>query len=430
MILFDGKMMPDEALDEVLDGLQEHCIRTIEGHRITAAEVIEACGILAERIENGFYDHVLEPLLRKGVFTEAQLQEAILFFDRENLQYRYETELGVRMEKMEDLIPPHLEKKTEGRHRICVPLGILFHMAAGNAEGLPFYSVIEGLLTGNVNILKLPSADDGLSVLLLRELITVCPKLAAYITVFDLSSARIEILQKLGKLADAIVVWGGDDAIRAARAMADPETQIISWGHKLSFAYVTPEVSDGELCRLAAHICATNQTLCSSCQGLFVDTEDRMVQEQMGMRFLALLEEENARSSSLHMGIRGKISISLYNEELESIHSHRKILRGRGVSVILSEDHELELSHMFRNCWVKRLPRQKIISALKPYRGHLQTAGLLCPESDRAHLEEQLCKAGVVRITRAAHMSRMLPAEAHDGESVLRRYSRIVEMDM
>ena len=42
------------------------------------------------------------------------------------------------------------------------PLGVLLHIAAGNADGLPAFSVAEGLATGNINILKLPQADNGL----------------------------------------------------------------------------------------------------------------------------------------------------------------------------------------------------------------------------------------------------------------------------
>ena len=42
------------------------------------------------------------------------------------------------------------------------------------------------------------------------------------------------------------------------------------------------------------------------------------------------------------IGIRGKVSISLYNEELESIHTGHRVLRGKGVSVIIGSDSELE----------------------------------------------------------------------------------------
>lgn len=101
-------------------------------------------------------------------------------------------------------------------------------------------------------------------------------------------------------------MWGGDEAVRAARNLADPATQIISWGHKLSFAYLTPDAGEEKLRALAAHICATNQLLCSSCQGLFVDTEDMTVVEGIGRRFLALLEEESRHVPGLPLGNPGE----------------------------------------------------------------------------------------------------------------------------
>lgn len=445
MILFNGRILPDKKLDGVVEELQDFCIRTVEEQKISAPKVMEACAVLSKRIQNGAYDEILQPLLAKGVFAEHQLEEAAAFFSRENLEYKYRTELGglygepdeqdscgrtlVKVEYLAgnpgDLQPPGYGGTIRRR---LMPLGVLFHIAAGNAEGLPFYSVIEGLLVGNVNILKLPSADDGLSVLLLQELMKITPDLAPYVTVFDIPSTNLEMLQRVGKMADAIVVWGGDEAIRAARNLADPGTQVISWGHKLSFAYAVPDAPEEELHGLAAHICATNQLLCSSCQGIFADTEDMEEVERLGRRFLAILEEESGRYPQLHLGIRGKVGISLYNEELEALVSRRKILRGKGVSVILAQDHTLELSYMFRNCWVKPLTGKEIVKALKPYRGYLQTAGLICPEADRAYLEEQLLKAGVVRITDAGGMSELVTGGAHDGEYPLRRYSRIVEV--
>lgn len=423
MILFNGKLLSEEKLNTVLEGMPDFCIQTIEKGKIRASEVLDACAALAEKIQEGVYDAVLKPLLAQGVFTERQLAEAVVFFQRENLEYKYQTELGCLIENGE-----YLDTARGSRiRRRYMPLGILLHIAAGNAEGLPFYSVIEGLLAGNINLLKLPSTDDGVSVFLLQELVKTEPKLAPYISVFDIPSTNLAFLKKLGSLADAIVVWGGDEAVRAARNLADPATQIISWGHKLSFAYLTPDAGEEELRALAAHICATNQLLCSSCQGLFVDTEDMAVVEEIGRRFLALLEEESRHVPGLPLGIRGKVSISLYNEELEASATARKVLRGKGVSVILAEDSTLELSYLFRNCWVKPLPRTQIVKALKHNRGYLQTAGLVCPQEDRAYLEEQLFKAGVVRVTGAAHMSEMRVGEAHDGMYPIRRYSRVVE---
>lgn len=425
MILFNGQLLPDEQTEPVLKKLPALCIQTIAEREIKASRIIRACGVLSERIQNGGYDGFLRPLIEQGVFTRQQLEEAVQFFHRDHLEYKYRTELGDLIQNMETLTPPG-QKYTIRRQ--YMPLGILFHIAAGNAEGLPFYSVIEGLLAGNINLLKLPSKDDGLSVFLLQELIKLYPDIAPYISVFDIPSANPRLLKKLGHMADAVVVWGGDDAVRAVRNMADPQTQIISWGHKLSFAYAVPDAPEPEFRMLARHICETSQLLCSSCQGIFLDTEDLSAVKAAGTRFLTYLEEESARYPKPHLGIRGKISISLYNEELEAPASHRKVLRGNGVSVILSDDHKLERSYMYRNCWIKPLPRRDIVSALKPYRNHLQTAGLLCRSQDRPDLTRRLLKSGIVRITDAGGMSAMVTGGTHDGEYPLRRYGRIAEI--
>ncbi len=417
MILFDGELLPDVTLEAVARDLSDYCIKTIDSREITAQEVIEACASLSDRIRKGAYDELLYTLKKQGRVTEQQLQEAAALFDRKNLEYKYQTELG------------GLTGGAGGGKRYYMPLGILFHIAAGNAQGLPFYSVVEGLLTGNINILKLPSGDDGLSVFLLKELVRLKPGLSRHIIVLDVPSTNKKLMQSLGQIADAIVVWGGDEAVRAVREMADLGTRIISWGHKLSFAYAVQNVKEEELRKLAGHICATNQLLCSSCQGIFVDTEDMAVVRALGKRFLTLLEEESLKYPELSLEIRGKVGIALYNDELENLTSKRELLRGKGASVTLADDHVLEASHMFRNCWVKPLPRTKILKALKPYRGYLQTAGLLCHEKDRIYLGKQLLKAGVVRITGAGGMSAMAAGGAHDGEYPLRRYCRIVEVE-
>ena len=426
MILFNGKIFSDDRLDSILARLPEHCTCTLENRIPLYQAVIHACSTLSEQIQRGTYHSIIQPLLDRGVFTKHQLYQAVSFFQKEHIETKYQTELGCLTGQLTSIMLP----SGITIQRSYVPLGILLHIAAGNAEGLPFYSVIEGLLAGNINILKLPSMDDGLSLLLLQQIIQIEPCLAPYITVFDISSTHTAILKKLEQLSDAIVVWGGDEAVRAARTLASPSTHIISWGHKLSFAYLTLDAKEEELRGLAAHICETNQLLCSSCQGIFVDTENRSIIQSIGHSFLKLLEEESTSYPPLSIGIRGKTSISLYNEELESETSHREILKGKGASIILSYHAVPELSYMFRNCWIKPLPRTNIVSALKPSKGYLQTVGLLCSESDRLSLSDKLIKAGVVRITYGSDMSRTIPGEAHDGKYALRRYCKVAEIEI
>lgn len=418
MLLIHGEMIETNIEDKYLNSLYEDCIKTLnQANPITAEKVISACDALYKRVMQGEFDDLVLPLLQMSDISKERFESMAKLFSKEELEYKCKIELGEEYGNLKQL--------KDGTGRRIYPLGILFHIAAGNVDGLPAYSVIEGLLTGNINILKLPAGDNGLSARLLWELIRIEPDLKDYIYVFDVPSTDIETLKVFAGIADGIVVWGGDEAVKAARNMADITTKIIAWGHKLSFAYVTQAVTDEELYELALHVCETNQVFCSSCQGIFVDTEDKAVLESIGERFFAQLKSANAKRGKADMGMRGRNTIRLYNDLLEKA-SEQKILNDEGVSVIIKQDNELELSYLFRNVWVKALPHEKLIGKLKGHKNHLQTCGLFCAEREREMLVNLLAKAGVVRIT-GGNMSRTIAGEAHDGTYPLREYSKVVE---
>ena len=422
MILYRGELCEDRELPRLLERLEADCLETIAGQSIDRETVVAACDALARRAEAGDYDSVLQPFLAAFSIDPARFREALFLFKREALSYKLAVELG--SEDLPDLTPP-------GRapiRRRRMPLGVLFHMAAGNVDGLPAYSVVEGLLAGNVNILKLPAQDRGASLLLLRELVRLEPRLRDFVYVFDVPSTDLQSLERFAKIADAVVVWGGDEAVRAARTLAGPDTALICWGHKLSFAYAVPPVSDGDLEALADHICATGQLLCSSCQGIFLDTGDMGEVHALAERLFPILQAAARRHPPTDPALRARATLELYARELEADSGGRRICRGGGVSVTAAPDSQLELGLLAGNCWVKPLPRDQIVPRLKPRKGYLQTAGLLCPEGERAALSALLARAGVVRVTGPGDMSRTVPGEAHDGTYPLAAYTRIVEV--
>lgn len=420
MILYQGEILGNEKQSEILKTLKSKCYETINnGEKISAMDVILACDKLAQNVKSGMYNTMIMPLLEEFDIPYDYFIQSLPMFEKDALIKKVEIELGKDYASLPDL--------DENNQRKIYPLGILFHIAAGNVDVLPAFSVIEGLLAGNINILKLPSGDRGVSVKLLSELITLEPKLKDYIYVFDVPSTEVETLKIFADIADGIVVWGGDLAVDAARKMASITTKIIPWGHKLSFAYATLNATDEELKDLAHHISMTNQILCSSCQGIFVDTDSRDEIDAFAKRFYTILQEVSQEHKPISLGMRGKNTIQHYYEKLEMHQTHKKIWAENGISVITSDDQELELSMLFRNVWVKACPRKKIIEVLKPHKNHLQTAGLMCGNDDLSELTQKLAQAGIVRITKPSEMSRMIMGESHDGTYALREYTRIVE---
>lgn len=418
MIFVHGTVLPDSHLPGVLAALAEEINDTRARLTLEPETVIAAIEGLTRRLDRGELDALLAQYATPQMLAAlADIRPAL---GREALEGKLHTELG---------------RSGPGEHgRIdsnVYPLGTLFHVTAGNVAGLPAFSAVEGLLTGNINLIKLPRGDKGLTLAILSQLVEQEPRLAPFLYAFDVPSSDKTTMQALANLADGLVVWGGDEAVRACRAMAPIGCKLMEWGHRLSFAYVTAWDDGEELSALARHLIQTGGLLCSSCQVIFLDTADLERAEAFCRDFLPLLEE--AANAPKSIGRQGMGTLYAYEAYLEHIVDHPRrdaaFFRGRGCSVTLCRDGELELSPLNGNVLVKCLPRGQLLSTLRREKGHLQTAGLLCRPEERAELTDLLARAGLTRITRVGHMSETFPGEGHDGEYSLRRYIRIVDIE-
>ena len=292
---------------------------------------------------------------------------------------------------------------------------------------------LDGLLTGNINIVKLPKEEGGITVSLLEELFKIEPSLREYVYIFDYSSKDLHAMRQLATVADAIIVWGGDEAVSAVRRFADPNTKIIEWGHKISFAYVTKDgVTKDSLEKLALHICLTNQLFCSSCQGVFLDTDDMQEVYDFCEDFLPIFEKicvENPFAFGAEAGlfIQAEVTLQDYHRQIENPNTEIRVFREQNCSVTAHPDSRLEPSIMYRNLWVKPLKKEDIIK-LRPYKSYLQTAALICAEREYMELSQRLLQTGLVKISDGFEMSNYAFGEAHDGVFTLRCYTKLVSV--
>ena len=415
MILANGSLYGSEQQGQLLADLEHRINETRRASRLQPDTVIAALDQMAAKMEQGCFDALIpEPELRASVNFAAGL------LHREALTRRLRNEL------------PELPAQ-QGRLLVRLePLGTLLHIAAGNMDALPAFSVIEGLLTGNINLLKLPQADKGLTVRFFQELLQIEPALTDFIYVFDTPSSDVAGMQQLASCSDGIIVWGGDAAVSAVRQLASPGCKLIEWGHRLGFCYISGDPADTALSALADHIITTRQLLCSSCQVIYLDTDEPAQIIDFCRRFLPLLEQAAAKHPS-DIGADAERTLRRYTAKLERILTgdapqERQVLQGNGCSVTACKDSALELSEMFGNVLVKPLPQSELLSVLRRSKGYLQTAGLICPEECRESLNDLLIRSGVNRIMLPGEMSGTFPCEAHDGEYPLQRYTRIVNI--
>ena len=420
MILYKSALYDSARQEAILGHLEAHINRVRATRTLDPEAVIRAVDRLGTRIGAGEFDSVIARLADPAD-VDRYRDLAARLMRRESLEARLRAEL----------IPPAPDPASPVRQQLR-PLGTLFHIAAGNMDALPAYSVVEGLLAGNFNILKLPSADSGVTVEILTNLIREEPAIGEFTAVFDTPSTDTDAMRRMASMADGIVLWGGEAATSAVRAMAPAGAKLIEWGHRLGFAYIAGDPPDEDLDALAGHIAETKQLLCSCAQVIYLDTRTMDDLRAFARRFLPFLERAMEARPLTDIGALAQLTTRKRCRELAETLGERspdEILRGASASLILRRDSALELSPLWGNVLVKRLQRENLLPVLRTAKGTLQTAGLLCPEAERAEMTELLVRAGINRVTRAGTLSASFPGEAHDGEYPLRRYTRVVDIE-
>lgn len=165
------------------------------------------------------------------------------------------------------------------------PRGLALHILPGNVPLSGALSVVRGLITKNVNIAKLASADPLTTVALALTFVDLDPHhpvtrsmSAVY---WDHESA---VGERITQAADAVCAWGGVDAVRYARRNARDDAPVTCFGPKQSFAIVDASVDPAIAARGLAHdVAVYDQQACFSVRRVFVaGPVERLVTELRG----------------------------------------------------------------------------------------------------------------------------------------------------
>lgn len=418
MNLIDGRIVGEADCRNFLGRLGDFIAETLAGSFPDAQTVISAADALSQSL---CQENAANWLPADDEAASVLLGQAKQFLSRAYLERKLELELG----------PGAFDFRESGNGRRVAfrPLGVLTHIAAGNAQGLPAFSVLEGLLTGNINLLKLPGYDDGLSTTLLHRLVEIEPKLKRYVSVFDLPSTDAQAIRRLLAVSDAAAVWGSDFAVTGIRALAPPGLQLIEWGHKLSFSCVTRRGESPEaLAGIARDICETEQLVCSSPQCVYYETDSFDDLAAFGARLSAALEYAAVLypPHTPDMHAQAEITELCLRSSLEELLCGKKLIKGRSSRVIVDDDPSVAASPGFRTVWLKPMRPGQFNDVLRKQHGYLQTAGVACAPDELTDLSERLYRSGVCRVMPCGEMTSNTAGEPHDGQYALRRYVKAV----
>ncbi|MGW7406065.1 acyl-CoA reductase [Streptomyces sp. NPDC054833] len=429
--LWQGEFVDDAEAARRMDGLSESAGRIL-ARPLPTEVVLDACAAVGEELGDpgsALYRRLAGQLPADEV--TATLAELATALTRQALERKLRRELGGP--RPERLTRPDARETV---YEAWAPVGLLVHIAPGNAASVAPLSVVEGLLTGNLNILKTSTSDTALALDLLAALGAADPTglISERVIALRFPSSRREWLTTLCDQADAIAVWGGDDAVSAVRELAPPGCRVVAWGHRISFAYLTRDAAhdDALLDALAADVCRLEQQACSSPQVVYLDTEDTDEAFAFAGRFAERLAKVSAALPAPPPGPAEQAEITTV-QRLAELEQHLGLTRVFAAEdgtwrVLADARPALDASPLHRSVRVKPLPRHRITTVLRPMRRYLQTAAIGGDRADVAALSRAMFAAGVTRVTPVGAMLEGYDGEPHDGVYALQRYSRRVTL--
>jgi phenylacetate-coenzyme A ligase PaaK-like adenylate-forming protein len=425
--LCHGKLTDNFVTDDIFES-----IRACLGKSLPTEILFEASEKLFCALENGDVD--LEKSLVETGMDSDEAHKSVCglagVFSKTYLEDKLEHELGS--------ITPFVPRRFNMEQNVleCYkPLGVLCHVAAGNSPGMGALSVLEGLLTGNINIVKLSGKENGFSAILLHKLVSFDSSgtIAQYVYALDIPSADTETLNKLFEFSTAIVAWGSIDAIDSIRAST--KTPVIAWGHHISFAYLTKAGAaiEANIVGIAHDICAENQQACASPQCLYYEGGYDELAE-LAQRLKAALVKVSPEYAVAPIGIHEQAQITSQNimATLGSCMDEGDLVEdpNGNFRIYINRSPALMPSPLFRTIWLKPMQRNELVKYIMPMSRFMQTVSLGCILDEVYELTELLFSCGATRIVSPGNVFASYAGEPHDGVFALTKYCKRVAIQI
>ena len=355
----------------------------------------------------------------------SEYREVSEFLSKKNLYAKLVRELGDDFE---------CELRSKPRERGLLegyrPLGVICHITPSNDELLPFLAAIEGLITGNINFLKISSSTSAKTSELFKTFLRMPSnqKLAERLLFCEFASSDQNSLKAFLSFADGVSAWGGERALSQIRSLLPVGVRFIPWGHRLSFAYLGSdyELSKEDLADLTHDVTLYAQQACSAPQTLYVEGSWERTLEVAQRVYESL--SEKAQPLELDQASQAEVTNYSLLKMTEEALGIAKVFGGPGERsrVIAVNESSLGSSPLNQTLIVKPIERNQLLSILRPQRAFLQSVGLKANERDTAELCDIFFACGATRITSWSKMQDSYAGEPHDGERALTRFLKRV----
>jgi hypothetical protein len=297
------------------------------------------------------------------------------------------------------------------------PQGLAAMWTAGNVATLPMFSLVPGLLAKNVCLLKLATADPGGMDRLLAVLAQSGTEglrgedLLRAVAVVWFDYRQQPLNEEMSLAADARVVWGGREAVRAITALPRREHCVdVIFGPKYSIGLIGRKrletggtALDEAVAGFVRDIAVFDQRACSAPQTIFIERNPRVSLADVGRMFAARLDKLppkpglDAYTTTRIAAVRAAWAMDPARDVLAS---------AGGANWTVCMDREVSLKEAVQSRTVFLTEVESWRDVLPLVSAKVQTVGIAFADRDDAlAFAEAATSAGVARCVRAGLMN-------------------------
>lgn len=397
-------------------------------HNMTITEVSEYLGKVGDLWKNLNYP------IRKECIKYASLangySEEMLEFDTLNIP-----ELLVRP-YIGDMLDVELgdrnlldEWERRGSSIIhCEPLGKLLHIMVGNVPIASIYSLVRGIMTKNVNLVKLPRRDLFTCLYFAMSMLEADKDnpISKNLSVFTWCGGKEDVEEEVINISDGVCVWGGESAVSSIRDKVPYGKRLMIFGPRKSIQIVG-DISDDEMKTgtdsAARDIGMYDQEACFSTQVIYVKCDENKYAQ-------SLAESLNEFGKKYPKGFMTK-------DHKANVQFVRDNASFEGKKVICPNDTEWTIIVSSEMMEVKEHPLSRTVYVIKindydeilPFINKYSQTAAVYPEKLRYEIRDMLTIRGIDRVIESGKTWEPRLGSPHDGMYAMHDMVRWVCMD-
>lgn len=382
-------------------------------------------------LENNLFENeVLSPLIRESGFSEEEVKKTLALLpgllSRENLERRVRGEFQ-RAEVLDRFV-----KMPQATHLMrAVPLGVVLHVTAGNVFLSSIDSLIMGLLTKNISLLKVSSQNTFFPFFFAQKFIEFDKKglLSNKFSILHWKGGDEVVESFVKRKINAIIAWGGEEMISSYRKNLPEAVKFLDFGPKISFQVISKEGLKGKdlkniASKIIQDISPWDQGACASPQNLYL--QDGIDAELL----LKVLDEELTKApkgGALSEDEAVEILKEKYRGYYSELMQNGAVYSGNHHLLHLEENKFLKPSPLHQSLIVKYFKDEEdLYNHVGPFAYYLQSCSYLLGPSEKNAYLNLLSLSGIKRFAPLGTITWGMEGAPHDGRLVLRELTHFV----